>query len=83
MAEEAASHVNPKGPPLNATAMMADVPRLRRRAAFLNGCCTGEALRSVVWGMVSSEVRDQKVGIKNRSGLVSAPGSQRTRHVRC
>lgn len=47
MAQEVASHVNPKGPPMNATAMMAVVPRLRRSAAFFNGFCNDEALISV------------------------------------
>ena len=70
LADEAASHVNPKSPPLNAIAIMAVVPRLRRRVAFLKGCCTGQAWRSVVCVMVSSEVISQKLGIKNRSEQV-------------
>lgn len=60
MADEVASHVNPKGAPLNATATIAAVPRLRRKAACLNGCCNDKALSSVVWVMVLGEVRSQK-----------------------
>jgi hypothetical protein len=60
VAEEVASHVNPKGPPLNAIATMDAVLRLRRKAARLNGCCNDKLLSSGVWGMVSGEVRSQK-----------------------
>jgi len=81
VAQEVASHVNPKGPPMNATAMMAVVPKLRRSAAFFNGFCNDEALNSVERVMLLGVMRSQKVGIKNRSGLVSVPGSQRTCHL--
>jgi len=64
VAEEVASHVNPKGQPLNATAMMAVVLRLSRRAEILSGCCNGVSFSSVVWLMVSGEVRSRKVGVK-------------------
>ena len=56
MADEAASHVNPNGPPLNAMAMIAVVPRLRRSAGFFSACCNVEVSSSVVWVMVSDEV---------------------------
>lgn len=58
--DEVASHANPNGPPLNANARMAVVPRFRRKVAFFNACCEGKTLSSVVWVMVSSTDRSQK-----------------------
>lgn len=60
VADEVASHVNPKGPPLNATATMTAVPRLRRNEAGLIGCCNCMVLCSAGQVMVLVNAKAQK-----------------------
>ena len=57
VADEVASHDNPKGPPLNAAAMMAAVLTLRRKAALLQACCMHVVSNSVEWVMVLGDVK--------------------------